>query len=69
MVLICPPPVCHEQRLAYQKVRRLLLSVVYMSQPASYSWGVYAFGPQWSQVRYPKSPTGILERTNENAGR
>ena len=38
VLLISPPPVCHEQRLAYQR------------------------------QRYPDSPSGVLERTNENAG-
>eukprot|EP00656_Telonema_subtile_P012186 TRINITY_DN1611_c0_g1_i4.p2 TRINITY_DN1611_c0_g1~~TRINITY_DN1611_c0_g1_i4.p2 ORF type:complete len:149 (-),score=32.54 TRINITY_DN1611_c0_g1_i4:157-603(-) len=38
VIVICPPPVCHEQRLAFQK------------------------------VKYPDSPSGILERTNENTG-
>jgi lysophospholipase L1-like esterase len=38
ILLITPPPVCHEQRIAFQR------------------------------QRFPNSPSGVLERTNENAG-
>ena len=39
LLLLTPPPVCHEQRLTFQR------------------------------ARYPNSPSGVLERTNDNAGR